>query len=128
LTVGNVIRPFQLGKLNVLSWNVLDGRIRRFAEYQGVAGIGNHVARDGHDNASGAALDGNRMVWPWKLDLLFLHISVSPFCSCLALPELRDVLTHNLEVADKLDRTMNHRVAAQIGCVRLCRAALGSRR
>jgi hypothetical protein len=35
-TVGCVIRPFQLGKINVLTWNVLNGRIRRFAERQGV--------------------------------------------------------------------------------------------
>ena len=79
----------------------------------GRASIGNDTARDGHDNASGVALDGNRMIWAWKLDLPFLHVSVSPFCSCLALQELRDVLKHNLEVADKMDRTMNHRVAAQ---------------
>src|SRR5437899_6326314 len=56
-----------------------------------VADIGNHTARDGHDNASGIALDGNRMIWTWKLDLLFFHVSVSPFCSCSALQELRDV-------------------------------------
>src|SRR5271169_3341087 len=94
--VGNVIRPFQLGKINVLTWNVLNGRIRRFAERQGVAGIGNHTARDGHDNASGIALDGNRMVWTLKLDLLFIHVSVSPLCS--ALQELRDVLNKQLWV------------------------------
>src|SRR5271169_2280266 len=75
--VGNVIRPFQLGKINVLTWNVLNGRIRRFAECQGVAGIGNHTARDGHDNATGIALDGNRMIWTWKLDLPLFHVSVS---------------------------------------------------
>src|SRR4029077_5220353 len=111
--IGNVIRPFQFGKLNVLGWNVLNGRIPRFAERQGVASIDNDTAHDGHDNASGVAFDGNRMIWTWKLDLPFLHVSVSPFCSCLALQELRDVLNHNLEVADKMDRTMNHRVAAQ---------------
>src|SRR6266568_6838309 len=88
-TVGSVIRPFQLGEINVLSWNVLNGRIRRFAERQGIAGIGNHTARNGHDNASGITLDGNRMIWSWKLDLLFLHVSFSPFCSCSALQELR---------------------------------------
>src|SRR6202790_3754625 len=78
-TVGGVLRWFQLGKINVLTWDVLNGRIRRFAERQGVAGIGNHTARDGHDNASGIALDGNRMIWTWKLDLLFFHVSVSSF-------------------------------------------------
>jgi hypothetical protein len=44
-----VIRPFQLGKINVLGWNVLDGRIVRFAKRQSIAGIGNHTARDGYD-------------------------------------------------------------------------------
>jgi len=29
-------------------------------------------------NASGITLDGNRMIWTWKLDLLFFHVS-SPF-------------------------------------------------
>src|ERR1700733_3317906 len=75
--IGNVIRPFQFKKLNVLGWNVLNGRIRRFAERQSVACIGNHTARDGYDNASGIALDGNRMLWTGKLDLLFFHVSVS---------------------------------------------------
>jgi hypothetical protein len=75
-----VIRPFQFGKLNVLGWNVLNGRIRRFAKRQGIARIGNHTARDGHDNAGEIALDGDRMIWTWKLDLLFFHVSVSPFC------------------------------------------------
>src|SRR5216684_312117 len=88
-TVGSVIRAFQLGKINVFTWNVLNGRIRRFAERQGVAGIGNHTARDGYDNASGIALDGNRMIWTWKLHLLFFHVSVSlsahaqPFRNCV---------------------------------------------
>jgi hypothetical protein len=80
-----VIRPFQLRKLNVPNRYVLDGRIRRFAECQGVVGIGNDTAHYGHDNARGVAVDGNRMIWTRKLDLLFLHISVSQFCSCLAL-------------------------------------------
>src|SRR6266853_126337 len=78
-TVSCVIRPFQLGKINVLAWNVLSGRIRRFAQRQGVAGIGNHTACDGYDNASGIALDGNRMIWTWKLNLLFFYVFVSPF-------------------------------------------------
>jgi hypothetical protein len=75
-----VIRPFQFGNLNVLGWDVLNRRIRRFAKRQGIARIGNHTARDGHDDASGIALDGNRMIWTWKLDVLFFHVSVSPFC------------------------------------------------
>src|ERR1700736_127066 len=73
-TVGCVIRPFQLGKSNVLGWNVLNGRIGGFAERQGVAGVGNYTARDGYDNASGIALDGNRVIWTWSLDLLFFHV------------------------------------------------------
>ena len=73
-TVGSVIRPFQLGEMNVLTWNVLNGRIRRFAECQGVAGIGNHTARNGYNNTSGIALDGNRMIWTWKFDLLCFHV------------------------------------------------------
>jgi hypothetical protein len=69
-----VICPLQLGKINVLTWNVLNGRIRRFAERQGVAGIGNHTARDGYDSASRIGLDGNRMIWTWKFDLLCFHV------------------------------------------------------
>jgi len=80
-----VIRPFQLGKINVLTWDVLNGRICRFAERQGIAGIGNHTARDRHNDASGIALDENRMIWTWKLGLLFFHVLVSPFRSCSAL-------------------------------------------
>jgi hypothetical protein len=76
-TVGSVIRPFQLGEINVLTRNVLNGRIRRFAERQGVAGIGNHTARNGHDNTSEIALDGNRMIWTWKPDRLVFHVSIS---------------------------------------------------
>jgi len=71
--VGNVISPLQLGKINVLTWNVLNGRIRRFTERQGVPGIGNHTARDGHHNASGIALNGNRVIWTWKVYLFFFH-------------------------------------------------------
>src|SRR5882672_11246682 len=39
--VGNVVRPFQLGEINILTWNVLNGGILRFAKRQGVARIGN---------------------------------------------------------------------------------------
>jgi hypothetical protein len=72
-----------MGKINVLTWNVLNGRIRRLAERQGVAGIGNYTACDGYDNASGIALDGNRMIWTWKLDLLFFHFTL-PFLLMLS--------------------------------------------
>src|SRR6202047_4746032 len=89
-TVGSVLRWFQLGKINILTWNVLNGRIRRFAERQGVAGIGNHTACDGYDNASGIALDGNGMIWIWKLHLLFFHVfgfslsaHAQPFRNCV---------------------------------------------
>jgi hypothetical protein len=47
-----VIGPFQLRKINILGWNVLNGRILRFAERQRVLGIGSHPARDGYYNAS----------------------------------------------------------------------------
>src|SRR5205823_7765108 len=76
-TVGSVIRRFQLGKINVLTRNVLNGRICRFAQRQGAAGIGNHTARNGHDNTSGIGLDGNRMIRTWKFDLLLFHVSSS---------------------------------------------------
>src|SRR6266496_5197047 len=73
-TVGSVIRPFQLGEINILTRNVLNGRIRRFAERQRVARISNHTARDGYDNTSGIALDGNRMLRIRKLNLLLFHV------------------------------------------------------
>ena len=57
-TVGSVVRSLQLGKINVPTRNVLNGRIRSFAESQGILSIGNHTARNGYDNASGIALDG----------------------------------------------------------------------
>jgi hypothetical protein len=41
--VRNVIRPFQFGEINILSGNVLNGRIRGFAEGEGVARIRNHT-------------------------------------------------------------------------------------
>jgi hypothetical protein len=64
-----------LGEINVLAWDVLNERIRRFPEREGLACIGNHTARDGHDDATKVVLDGNRMVW--KLDLLFFHVLIS---------------------------------------------------
>src|SRR3984893_16734133 len=88
-TVGSVLGPFQLRKICVLTWNVLNGRIVRFPKRQGVARIGNHPACDRYYDASGISLDGNRMIWTWKLDLLFFHVSVSlsarvqPFRNCV---------------------------------------------
>src|SRR5882672_401689 len=76
-TVGNVIGPLQLGKVNVRTWNVLNGRIRSFTERQGVASICNHAARNGYDSPSGIALDGYRMIRTWKFELLIFHVSVS---------------------------------------------------
>src|SRR6202043_3029442 len=78
-TVGCVIRPLQLGKIHILAWNIFNRRIRRFAERQGVAGIGNHSARHGYDNASRIGLDGNRMIRTWKFDLLCFHVQAPPF-------------------------------------------------
>jgi len=51
-----MIRPLQLGKIDVLAWNIFHRRLGRFAKRQGIAGIGNHTARDGYDNTSGVAL------------------------------------------------------------------------
>jgi hypothetical protein len=72
-----MIRPFQLGKINALTWNVLDGRIVRFPKRQGVAGIGNHATRDRYYDASTIMLDRNRMIWTWILNLFFFHVSFS---------------------------------------------------
>src|SRR5258708_12357742 len=77
--VRNVVRALQLRKINVLYWNVLNGRICRFLECQGLAGIGNHTTSGGHDHPSWISPDGNRMIWTWKLDLFFVHVSPSPF-------------------------------------------------
>src|SRR6202007_3160964 len=57
-----------------LSGNVLNGRIRGFAEGEGVARIRYHTARDGHNDPSAVAFDRNRMIRTWKLDLLFVHV------------------------------------------------------
>jgi hypothetical protein len=51
----------------------------RFAERQGVVGIGNHSARDGYNDAGGIAPDGTRMIWTWKLHLSHLHFGF-PVC------------------------------------------------
>ena len=69
-----MIRPFQLGKINVLGWNVLDGRIVRFPKRQCIAAIGNYSARNRYDNASRIGLDGNRMIRTWNFDLLCFHV------------------------------------------------------
>src|SRR5882757_2202930 len=90
-TVRSVIRAFQLGKIYVLTWNVLNGRIRRFAERQSVARIGHHAAGDGYDNASGIALNGNRMIRTRPLDLFFFHVG-SPFLRMLLSPSTRRFL------------------------------------
>jgi hypothetical protein len=72
--VGDVIRPLQLREINILPWNVLNGRIHRFAKRQGVAAIGHHATGDGYENASGIALDGNRVIRTWKSYRFFLHV------------------------------------------------------
>src|SRR5436190_8212564 len=61
-TVGSVIRPFQLGEINMLTRNILNGRIIRFAECQGVAGIGDHAACDRYYDAIGIRLDGDWVI------------------------------------------------------------------
>src|SRR6266851_8742381 len=65
-TVGRVICPFQLSKIDIFTGNVLNGRIVRFAKRQGVVGIGNHSARDGYDDPSRIVLHRNRMIWTWN--------------------------------------------------------------
>src|SRR5437016_9281541 len=73
-TVGSVIGPFQLRKIHVLTWNVLNGRIVRFPKRQGIARIGNHPACDRYYDASGIPLDGNRVIWTWNLNLFSFHV------------------------------------------------------
>jgi hypothetical protein len=72
-----VIRPFQLGEINILDWNVLNRRIRSFAEREGAPRVSNHTACDGHHEASAVAFDENRMIWTWKFDLLFVDVVAS---------------------------------------------------
>ncbi len=56
-TVGSVVCPFQLGKIDSFTWNVLNGRIVRFAKRQGFASIGHYMARNGYDDPSRIVLD-----------------------------------------------------------------------
>ena len=51
-----MIRPFQLRKINILGWKILNRRICGFADRQSVAAVGHHTAGDGYDNASGITL------------------------------------------------------------------------
>src|SRR5438034_7966526 len=76
-TVGSVIRPFQLSKLDIFTWNVLDGRIVGFAKCQRVPGIGDHATRDRYYDASTIMLDRNRMIGTWIFNLFFFHVSSS---------------------------------------------------
>src|ERR1700719_4250076 len=62
----------------------------------GCSTIGSCADRDGYDNASRIGLEGNRMIWTWKFDLLCFHILGFFFCS--ALQELRDMLNKQLWV------------------------------
>src|SRR5205807_6640100 len=77
-TVGSVIGPFQLRKIHVLTWNVLNGRIVRFPKRQGISRVGNHPACGRYYDASWIPLDGNRVIRTRKLNLFFFHVS-SPF-------------------------------------------------
>src|SRR5436309_2934840 len=61
-TVGRVICPFQLRKIHVLAWNVLNGRIVRFPKRQGIARIGHYPARDRYYDAIGIRLDGDWVI------------------------------------------------------------------
>jgi hypothetical protein len=75
--VANLIRPFQLGEINILDRNVLNRRIRSFAEREGAPCVRNYTTRDGHYDASTLAFDENRMIWTWKFDLPFVHVVTS---------------------------------------------------
>jgi hypothetical protein len=68
-----------LREINIVDWNVLNGGIHGFAEREGVPRIRNYAARGRHDNTSGVAFDGNRMIWRWKPGVLFVHVFESPF-------------------------------------------------
>src|SRR5258708_38995425 len=74
-------------------WYACTTELRRFV----VAGVGNHMARDGDDNASGIALHCNWTIGTWKLGLLFFHVSASPSAH-VNLQELRGVLNKQLRV------------------------------
>src|SRR4029077_14201786 len=76
-TVSCMIRPFQLSKIDIFNWNVLDGRIVGFAKCQRVAGIGEHATRDRYYDASTIMLDRNRMIGTWIPNLSFSHVSFS---------------------------------------------------
>src|SRR4029077_20291357 len=76
-TVGSVIRPFQLSKIDIFTWNVLDGRIVGFAKSHLVARICEYATRDRYYDASTIMLDRNRMIGTWILNLFFFHVSFS---------------------------------------------------
>jgi len=52
----------------------IERAVRRFAERQSVAAISHHPAGDGHRNAGGISLDGDRVIFTWKSYRFFLHI------------------------------------------------------
>jgi hypothetical protein len=109
-----VIRPFQLREINIVAWNVLNRGIDGFAEREGVPRIRNHTARGGHDDTSGVAFDGNRMIWTWKLDLLFVHVFESPFEANLSSGQVRDALRNPPPRAPFKPRRSSRRLAAVV--------------
>src|SRR5207248_10129685 len=64
-TVGCMIRPLQLAEIHVLTWNVLNGRIVRFPERQGIARIGNHPACGRYYDASWIRSEERRVGKEW---------------------------------------------------------------
>src|SRR5882724_12424204 len=76
--VGGVICPFQLGKIDIFTWNVLNGGIVRFPKRQGIARIGHYPACDRYYDAIGIRLDGDWVICTWNLNLFFFHV-LSPF-------------------------------------------------
>ena len=86
--VGRVIRPFQLGKINVLTWNVLNGRIRCFAErcgYRQPHGP-RRIRQRERDCAGWKSDDPGLEASPAFLSLFWFPLSAraQPFRNCVA--------------------------------------------
>src|SRR5437016_3457371 len=61
-TVRSVIGPSQLRKIDIFTWNVLNGRVVRFPKRQGIARIGHYPACDRYYDAIGIRLDGDWVI------------------------------------------------------------------
>jgi hypothetical protein len=56
--------------VHVLPRDIVDRRVTRFAQRQGVLRVRNDPARQQNHHAVGIGLDGDGMIRPWKLDRL----------------------------------------------------------